>query len=168
MDTIFTRRSVRSFQDLPVEPEKIEKLLRAAMQAPSAANQQSEEFLVVQKRDALAQLSKMSPYAKTIARAPLAIVLLGNEDKMQFSENWQQDLGAAAENLLLEAVEQGLGAVWLGVFPADKRVEAIRSQFTLPENLMPFAVIAVGYPREDDANHFVDRWDETKVHYESI
>ena len=87
------------------------------MQAPSAGNQQSSEFLVVQDKAALGRLSEMSPYSKMVAKAPLAIVLLGNTERMKFPGNWEQDLGAAAENLLLEAAELGLGAVWLGVHP---------------------------------------------------
>ena len=168
MNTIDIRRSVRTYQEKPVEQEKIERLVRAAMQAPSAGNQQASEFLVVQQKDALARLSGMSPYAKLVAKAPLAIVLLGNTERMRFAENWEQDLGAAAENLLLEAVEQGLGAVWLGVHPLADRVDAVRRQFALPENLRPFAVIAVGYPKEENANRFADRWDAARVHYEKV
>ena len=168
MDTIFTRRSVRKFDDRPVEPEKLEQLLRAAMQAPSAGNQQPWEFLIVQEEAGRAKLSKMSPYAGPIAAAPLAIVLLGNEDRMKFPENWQQDMSAAAENLLLQAAELELGAVWLGVYPVEERGSNIREQFLLPDNLTPFAVIAVGYPRDAEANHRIDRYDESRVHYEKI
>lgn len=168
MKEIFTRRSVRVYQEKSVEQEKIRQLLRAAMQAPSAANQQSSEFLIVQDRDALKKLSGMSPYAGLLAKAPLAIVLFGNSSRMRFAENWEQDLGAAAENILLEAVALGLGAVWLGVHPLQDRVDAIRTQFSVPEELRPFCVIAVGYPKDENANHLIDRWDADRVHYEKI
>jgi nitroreductase len=168
MDVIDRRRSVRAYQSREVEPERVEKLLRAAMQAPSAGNQRPWEFLVVRDRDALERLSTMSPYSGHVARAPLAIVLLGREGRMRFPENWEQDMGAAAENILLEATEQGLGAVWAGVHPLPERIDAIREQFSLPDELMPFAVIAVGYPEKEDANHFVDRFDPGRIHYETI
>lgn len=103
MNEIPMRRSVRAYQKTPVEPEKLEALLRAAMQAPSAGNQQESEYLVIQSRTSLAALSAMSPYAKPIANAPLAIVILGNTERMKFPENWEQDLGAATENLLLNS-----------------------------------------------------------------
>jgi nitroreductase len=138
------------------------------MQAPSAGNQQEAEYLVIQNRVSLETLSAMSPYAKPIAKAPLAIVILGNTDRMKFPENWEQDLGAAAENLLLEAVHQGLGAVWFGVHPLPERIDAIKSQFALPENLKPFAVIAAGYPEDGNANHFIDRWDSERVRFETL
>jgi len=168
MDTINNRRSVRAYQERAVEPEKIDRMLRSAMQAPSAGNQQPWEFLVVQDSDSLAKLSKMSPYAKLVAKAPLAFVLLGNEERMRFAENWQQDMGAAAENLLLEAVEQELGAVWLGVYPIEERMSNIRQQFELPQNLQPYCVIAVGYPAEANANRFIDRYNESYIHYEKV
>ena len=168
MNAIFTRRSVRTYKGKPVEAEKIDKLLRAAMQAPSAGNQQSSEFIVVQDKEALLRLSLMSPYARSIAKAPLAIVVLGNEERLKFPENWEQDMGAAAENILLEAVELGLGAVWFGVWPLEERVAALRDQFALPQGLKPFCVIAAGYPKDEDANHFAERFDTARVHYEKL
>lgn len=168
MEAIFTRRSVRAYQEKKVEPEKIEKLLRAAMQAPSAGNQQPWEFLVVQERNALAELSAMSPYSRFLARSPLAIVLLGNSSHLKYPENWEQDMSTAAENLLLEAVELRLGAVFLGVHPLEDRIRFIREQYKLPDELRPFAVISVGYPKNEDANHFVDRFDASRIHYEKI
>lgn len=168
MKEIFERRSVRLYQDKKVEPEKIEKLLRAAMQAPSAGNQQGSEFLVVTEPSSLQKLSLMSPYSRLIEKAPVAIILLGNEKRLKFPENWEQDLGAAAENILLEAVHLDLGAVWLGVHPLQERINAVKEQFSLPEEYRPFAVIAAWYPKDQSANKFVDRWDEDRVHYEKI
>lgn len=168
MDSIFKRRSVRTYLRKQVEPEKIESMLRAAMQAPSSGNQQSSEFLVIQDAENLIRLSKMSPYSKPVAEAALAIVVLGNTERMKFAENWEQDLGAAVENLLLEAVEQGLGAVWLGVHPLQERIDAIRAQFSLPEYYRPFAVVSLGYPAKENGNHFVDRWNVGRVHYEKL
>ena len=77
-------------------------------------------------------------------------------------------MSAAAENLLLEAAELELGAVWLGVYPVEERGSNIREQFLLPENLTPFAVIALGYPKDPNANHFIERYDETRIHYEKV
>lgn len=167
MNSILTRRSIRKYEDKPVEKEKIEKLLRAAMQAPSAGNQQPWEFIVLQDKENLKKLSLMSPYSKLIENAPTAIVLLANEERMKFPSIWQQDMGAAAENILLEAVEQGLGAVWLGVAPIEDRVNYIKEMFNLKEAIIPFCVIALGYPK-DEENRFVDRYDETRVHYEKF
>lgn len=164
MQEIFIRRSVRTYKDIPVEREKIDKLLRAAMQAPSAGNQQPWEFIVVQNKDLLNKLSGISPYSKMVTKAPLAIVLLANKNNMRFSENWQQDMGAATENLLLEAAHLGLGGVWLGVAPVEDRMNAVKKIFNLPENIFPFAVVPIGYPEAEQ--RFIDRYDASRVHYD--
>lgn len=168
MEAIFTRRSVRRYQNKSVEVEKIEKLLRAAMQAPSAGNQRPWEFIVVQDKDRLAKLAMTSPYAKVCADAPLVLVLLGNMENMKFPEHWEQDLGAATQNILLEAVHLNLGAVWLGVAPAVDRVKYLSELFSLPEHIQPYCLISLGYPLDEKANHFIDRYDCTKVHNEKF
>lgn len=166
MEAIFIRRSIRKYTDEPVEKEKVEKLLRAAMQAPSAGNQQPWEFIVVQERENLIKLSEMSPYSKPVKDAPLAFVLLGDTEKMRFPENWQQDMGATAENILLQAVELKLGAVYLGAAPDEDRENYLKKMFNLPDNIKPFCVIAIGYPADGQSNRFIDRYDENRVHYE--
>lgn len=98
MKEIFERVSVRKFTNDKVEEEKIEKILRAAMQAPSAGNQQPWEFIVVENKETLAKLANMSPYSKFIAEAPTSIVVLCNNEKLIYPENWMQDLGAATQN----------------------------------------------------------------------
>lgn len=165
MEAIFNRRSIRKYEKKSVEKEKIEKLLKAAMQAPSAGNQQPWEFLVVENKETLKKISLMGPYSKMTADAPLAIVLLTNKKNMKYPQNWEQDMGAATENLLLQVVELGLGAVWLGVAPEQDRIDYIKSIFNLPENIEAFAVVPIGYPAEE--KEFVDRFDKNKVHYES-
>ena len=165
MEAVFTRRSIRKYKDKPVEKEKTERLLRAAMQAPSAANQQPWEFIVLQEKASLEKLSRMSPYSGLTANAPLALVLLANEEKMKFPENWQQDMAAAAENILLEAVDLGLGAVWLGAAPLEDRMNYVRKMCGLKESIKPFCVIALGYPEEQE-NKLIDRYNPSVVYYE--
>lgn len=167
MENILIRRSVRTYKDIKVENEKIEKMLRAAMQAPSAGNQRPWEFIVVENKEKLKGLSQVCQYSKLVANAPLAIVLLADEKRMVFPENWEQDMGAATQNLLLEAVELDLGAVWLGVAPFDDRMGRVRDLFDLEGNIKPYAIVAVGYPKDGQGNKFVDRFDESRIHYEN-
>jgi nitroreductase len=165
MQEIFNRRSIRKFEDTPVEKEKIEQLLKAAMQAPSAANQQPWEFIVVEDKEALNRLSQMSPYSKPVAGSAVTLVLLANSSNLTIPTAWQQDLGAAAENILLEATHLDLGAVWLGVAVSDSSTEFIKKLYSLPDTVKPFALIAAGYP-DGQKNEFVDRYQAEKVHYE--
>ena len=164
MEEIFTRRSVRTFLSKPVEPEKINKLLRAAMQAPSAANQQPWEFIVVQDRKSLEKLSMMSPYSKPVMGSAVTFVLLGNLGYLNFTDDWEKDMGAVAENILLEATHLGLGSVWIGATNSNS-AEYVKEMFCLPEAVHPFALIVVGYP-DGQKNEFVDRYKQERVHLE--
>jgi nitroreductase len=166
MEDIFVRRSIRKFKDQPVEPEKIDKLLRAAMQAPSAVDEEPWEFIVVQDKERLKALSKVGPYKKPVAGSAVTFVLLANEHELKIPRAWEHDLGAAAENLLLEAVHLGLGGVWLGVATSEATMKNVSELFKLPENIKPFAFVSVGYP-DGQENKFVDRYKADRVHYES-
>lgn len=159
---IFKRRSIRSFEDKPVEPEKIERILRAGMQAPSAHNKQPWEFLVVTDKEKRDTLSQMSPYSGMVAYAPVAIVVIGKPDDMT-GDYLPQDLGACTQNILLQIVEEGLGGCWMGFYPNMDRCTKIREFFNIPEDRIPFSVIALGYSLRE--NTFVDRYDASKVHF---
>lgn len=163
MDSIFTRRSVRVFLDKMIEDEKLEKILKAGMQAPTAMNQQPWEFIVVKGREKLQELSGYNPNAKPLHTAQVAIIVLGNKNYMKVPEYWQQDLSAATQNIMLQAAELDLGSVWLGTAPKEERVQYIKNLYSLADEVMPFSVIALGYPSANNANHFVDRYDESRV-----
>ena len=164
MDIIFNRRSVRKYTEQKIEPEKVDRMLRAAMQAPSATNQQPWEFLVIDDKETIVKLSEFSPYAKMLPGAPLAMVILEKQG-MRAPLFTEQDLGAAVQNLMLQAVEDGLGSVWMGVGRGTERETFLTEMFNLPETVKPFAVLAIGYPADENANKFVDRYDERRVHY---
>ncbi len=162
MNSIFTRISVRKYKDKTVEPDKIKLLLKAAMAAPSTANQQPWEFYVVTNKSIIRKLAKASPYAGCAAGAPLVIVPCYYEDCM-FSKYTQIDLSIATENLWLEANELGLGGVWLGIAPEEDRMAAVKEILNLPDGLTAFALFPVGYPAE--ARPQQQRFDESRVHY---
>ena len=166
MREIFNRRSIRRFKDQPVEKDKIDRLLRAAMQAPSAHNQQPWEFIVVENKETLAKLPLTSPYSKPAGGSAVTFVLLGNGNNIVVPTAWQQDMGAAVQNILLEATHLGLGAVWIGVATSDAGVKYVKDLFQLPDYLNPFALVSIGYP-DVQTNEFVDRYKSDKVHYES-
>ena len=162
MESIFHRISVRAYQGQPVEREKVERLLRAAMAAPSAGNQQPWEFYVTEDRAVLERLAACSPYAGCLKKAPLGIVLCTRR-ACRMPEYAAIDASAATENLLLEADALGLGAVWLGIAPLQERMEAVGQVLGLPDTLEAFAIVACGYPAE--ARPQQDRYEETRVHW---
>ena len=166
MKVIDTRRSVRQFTEAPVQEASILEILKAGMQAPSAGNQQPWEFIVIKDVDTRFDLSQMSPFAEPIKRAPLAIVLLANLNNLNFPQFWHQDLSNASQNMLLEVVNQSLGAVWLGIAPDEDRTSYIKDCLSLPEGVEPFCILAIGHPMDSNANHYVNRFKEERVYYE--
>lgn len=166
MDEIFSRRSVRTFLPDQVEDEKIEKLLRAAMAAPSAGNQQPWEFYVVRDKKAIQSLAHCSPYSVCAVKAPLCIVICTRDLNQRFPDFVYLDCSAAVENMLLEAVHLGLGAVWLGVSPYRAREIRVRRALGIPEGFTPFAIVAAGYPKQTKASvERESRFDPSRVHY---
>ena len=162
MSLVMKRKSIREFKDTEISQDKIEAMLKAAMQAPSANNQQPWNFIVVTDREKLDILSDMSRGSWPLKTAPLAIIPViiptVKSPKMRV-----QDISAATQNILLEAVEQDLGAVWIGVHPLEERVELVTNLFQITEGYTPFCIIAIGEPNQK--KDLVPRYDESRVHY---
>ena len=164
MNAIFHRVSIRKYKEQEVEQEKVEKMLRAAMAAPSACNQQPWEYYVVTNKNKIEALSKTSPYTGCAKHAPLVFVACYRKEEGIIAPSYQEiDLSASVENLLLEADELGLGAVWMGIAPGIERMEAVRKVLDMPERLNAFALIPCGYPAENRPQQ--DRYEEKRVHY---
>ena len=162
MNSIFTRTSIRRYTAQPVSEENIEKLLRAAMAAPSAGNQQPWEFYAVTDQEMIGKLAACSPYSRFLAEAPLVIVPVYRTVGLRFPDYAHIDLSAATENLLLEADALGLGAVWCGIAPLAERQQAVREALSMPDTLEAFALIGVGEPAETKKQQ--DRFDPARIH----
>ncbi|KZX14054.1 nitroreductase family protein [Methanobrevibacter oralis] len=162
---INTRRSIRKYKNKEVSDEDILKILKAGMQAPgSRLNSEPWEFVVIKNKDKLSKLAEIKPRVKT---SPVAILLVANIERAFYKLHWQQDMAAAAENMLLEAVNLGLGGLWNGVAPTEETMEKVASLFGLDnENQVPFCVITLGYPADGWENRFMDKFDESRIHYE--
>lgn len=166
LDNIFKRTSIRSYKNKPVEKEKVEKLLRAGMAAPTAMNKQPWHFVVVTDKGQLQKLSEANPHAAMAAQAPLAIVVCGDMNKAaegNSREFWIQDCSAASENILLAATGMKLGAVWTGTYPSEERCAAVAKVLGLPESLIPLNTIVIGYP--DSEVNPKDKWREENISY---
>ena len=163
MNAIFKRTSIRRYLDKPVEQDKIEKLLRAACAAPSACNQQPWEFYVVRNKEVIVRLSESTPYTKMAKDAPIVIVPCFRKEGLIAPMYANIDLSAAVENLLLEATELGLGAVWCGVSPQENRMETVGKIINIDASLEPFAIVPVGYPLEEKQQQ--DRYEDNRIHY---
>ena len=166
MDTlqaIHTRRSIRKYLDRPVPGELTEKLLAAAMQSPSARNQQPWQFVVIDDRAVLAEIPSFMPNAAMAATAPLAILVCGDLGLEKSEGYWVVDCAAAVENMLLAAHALGLGAVWCGVYPREPRMEGLRRLIGLPEGVIAHSLVVLGYPGEHVQPQ--DRYRSERVHH---
>ncbi|GBO94435.1 nitroreductase family protein [Sutterella sp. AF15-45LB] len=162
-DPIFTRVSVREFRDLPVDDALITRLLKAAMQAPSAGDQRPWEFWVVTDPKTKEALSLASPYAEAAAKAPVVIVPCLVKPKLIYPENCQMDLSAATLSILLEAEQLDLGGTWMSLMPLEDRMDKVTEILSLPSTVVPFALVAIGYPLDDHPQE--KRFDPSRVHY---
>ncbi|MGN0177300.1 MAG: nitroreductase family protein [Methanobrevibacter sp.] len=165
-EIINTRRSIRQYQDKGVDDELILNILKSGMQAPgSRLGAEPWEFVVVKNKETLKKLGEIKP---RVTDAPVAIVLVANIERAFYKTVWQQDMGAVAENMLLEAVNLGLGGLWNGVAPEEERMAKIGEIIGINDitDLKPYCIITLGYPADGFENKFMDKFDETRVHYE--
>lgn len=167
LNNIMTRTSIRDYTEKPIEKEKVELMLRAAMSAPSAGNKQPWRFVVIKDKNTLQKISAHFKTMGMVQKAPMAIVLCGDLTKTFPGDGlglWAEDVSAATENLLLAAHSLGLGAVWCGVYPMEERVTILKEMLKLPENIIPLNVVPIGYPAKASAPK--DKWKPENIHYE--
>ena len=177
MDVIFARTSIRSFTGDPVSKEQLETLLKAGMAAPTAMNVQPWRFVVVTDKDKIASVFGAGPRSGMFTTAGAVIVVCGQTTFMrkpfgqpdapeteQPNMFWYEDCSAAAENILLAATANGLGAVWTAGYPATERIVPIAEALGLPDNVVPLCIIPVGVPAENPEPK--DKWNPDNIHWE--
>lgn len=167
MSVIEKRRSIRRFEKKPVEPEKIDLLVEAALRAPSSRGLNPWEFVVVTQRDLLEKLSQAKPHGSAFLKdAPLAVVVCANPDK---SDVWVEDCSIAAILVQLEAESLGLGSCWIQIRErmhdrAKSSEDYIAELLRIPKKFKVEAMVAIGYPAETKPPHKKEELQFQKVH----
>lgn len=142
------RKSVRKFEERPVEKEKIEKILECARLAPSWANGQSWEFVVIKEEKKKKQLAKAAGILNHwISRAPVIIVACADPSRSGVCNGMEYflvDVGIALEHAVLAATALGLGACWVGYF----NEEEVKKILQIPEKIRVVALCPIGYPAQ--------------------
>jgi nitroreductase len=164
LEAILTRRSIRQYTPQAVPDELIQDLLAAAMQAPSAGNQQPWHFILVTERKQLDALAGVLPHGQMLKAAPLGVAVCADLELERHPGYWVQDCSAATQNLLLAAHARGLGAVWLGIYPIEERVAGVKQILGLPGQVVPLCVVPLGYPSTEPKPP-ARRYDETRLHH---
>lgn len=164
LEAIQTRRSIRTYRPDPVPEDLVAALLDAAFTAPSGFDERPWHFVTVTARETLDALAEAMPGCDMLKEATLGLLICGDESLEKFPGLWVQDCSACAENVLLAAHAQGLGAVWLALYPIEDRMQAVHQQLGVPDTIIPFALVSIGYPAEHLPGE--NRRDPTRLHHE--
>lgn len=162
-EALLTRRSIRKYKKQKIKNDKIDKILKSAMYAPSAMNLQPWQFLVIDRKDVLTEIVQSIPYAELLRQTSSAIIVCGDSN-IEKNESWLlQNCSASIQNILLSAHGLGLGACWIAIHGMDEVYKNIKAQFNLPENIVPVSIISLGYPDEEVKAE--ERFIKEKIHY---
>lgn len=167
IDLLRQRRSVRRFEDRPVEPDKIERLKEAALRSPTSRNFDPWEFIFVEDKKLLEQLSRSKPYgASFLKNAPLGIVVCADETK---SDVWIEDCAIASILIQFAGLSLGLGSCWIQI--RNRTHESgiagdvyIAECLNLPETMRVLSIIAVGYPAEHPEPKPTEQLKSDRIH----
>lgn len=162
-EALHTRRSIRKYREQEIPGELVEKLLAAAMMAPSAGDERPWQYILVTDDAQKERIKEAHPYAGMIRTAPLGILICADLTQQKYEGFWPQDCSAAMQNLLLAAHASGLGAVWTGIYPLKERVEKFAAIFNLPAHIIPFGLAVMGWPDQHPTAQ--DRFAPERIHY---
>ena len=165
LECIHTRRSTRRYLDKPVPDELVTELLQAAMTAPSAHNEQPWRFLVVKNREMLEKVAAANRNAAMAAKAGLGILVCGDPELAKTKDMTPLDCSNASMSILLAAHALGLGGVWTASYPEAERMANYRSIFGIPESIIPFSFICLGWPEQPGGKR-EDRFKKDRVKYD--
>lgn len=163
-EALYTRRSIRKYTDANIGDDDLHAMLKSAMLAPSARNEQPWHFVVVRDAAKRKELSKTTPYTHMAEFAPVVIVVCGDTQEEKSEGFWPQDCAAAIENLMLAARGKNLGSVWCGIYPVAERVNILSNALGLPDHIIPLGMVCIGHPAV--AFKEEDRYREDRVHHE--
>ena len=163
---IHSRKSVRNFTGEAVSKADLDKIVRAGMAAPTAANKQPWFFVIVTERKILDELGAGLPYAKMLSKAGAAIIVCAKPDSSLngSTEFAMIDASCASENVLIAVEAMGLGAVWTAAYPDQNRMKHVRDVLKIPGDVIPLNVIPIGHPTGVDMPK--DKYKKEKIHWE--
>jgi nitroreductase len=144
LEVIKKRYSCRAYQEKEIEQEKLDEILEAGRQAPSAKNTQDWRFVVVRDKEVKKRVAASTNRPEVFAKAGVIIAACSNSDMVMTCGQaiGPIDVAIALEHISLQAIELGLGTCWIGAFKED----AVRQELGVPEGVAIIELMAVGYP----------------------
>ena len=168
LSLIRNRRSIRKFEDRPVEREKVDILVEAMLRSPSSRGLNPWKFIVLEEEASLRALSESKPHGSSFLKhAPLAIVVCGDAEA---ADTWVEDTSIAATYIQLTAQSLGLGSCWVQIrerrhSDVSTARDFVAKRLDIPEGLCVESIIAVGYPDETKPPHDREKLQWDKVRY---
>ena len=161
------RRSTRKFNDEPVTKEELEKILQAALLAPTSMNRKPCNFLVVERKETLVELSKCKNHgAELIANADKAIVVVADT---MIADTWCEDSSIALTHMHLMATELNLGSCWVQIHLRDKdgvdAEEVLRDIVKIDDHYRIVGILVIGHSDDIPQPHTLDDIDKSKIHF---
>lgn len=158
---IMTRRSIRTWTSEPVTAGERKIIMEAAMNAPSAADARPWHFVTLDDPEVIQQFTEMGG-TEMLAESTFMVLVCGDVSKEIYPGFWPQDCSCAAQNMQLAAHDIGIGCVWIAIHPLEEREQVCRKVLDIPEDITPFALLAMGVPNEVLAPE--SRYDEERLH----
>ena len=167
LDTMLKRRSTRKFTDKPVTKEELDKILQAALLAPTSMNRKPCNFMVVERRETLEKLAKSKDHgADLISGADKAIVVLADT---MIADTWCEDSSIALTYMHLMASELDLGSCWVQIHLRSKdgknSEEIVRDILKIDSHYRIAGILAIGHSENIPKPHTIDDVDKNKIHF---
>lgn len=166
LDLLYKRRSIRQYKDTPVEQDKVEKIIKGALLAPSARSLFPQQFIVIDDKALIEKLAKSKEHGSSFLKnASLAVVVLADE---KISDVWVEDASIAATYIQLVAESLGLGSCWIQIRNRKHNEnlsseDYIKSLLNIPADLKVECIISIGYPDESKPPH-----NDSELRYEKV
>jgi nitroreductase len=138
-DAVRTVLAVRAYQDKPVPPATVRRIVEAGRLTASSMNGQPWHFIVVENRDTIRELGTLAPTGPYVAQAPVAVVVAIEETRFAVS-----DASRAIQSMILTAWSEGVGSNWVGFHG----LTGVKPLLGIPDRLDVLAIVPFGYPAQ--------------------
>ena len=167
LELLKSRRSIRKYKDTPIEKDKIDKIIKSALLAPSSMNKKPVELIVVNEKSTLEKLEKCKNRGTlALKTSPVAIVVIGDS---LTSDVWIEDASIASTLIQLEAESLGLGSCWIQMRSRqgenDDSEKEVRNVLNIPDNYGVLSIIALVYKYEEKIPYDENSFNFNKIHY---
>jgi nitroreductase len=165
IDEIYTRRSIRSYNDKTIQNDDLKLILSAGLSAPNGINLAPLEMVVIRTPEAKEQIASIYPPAQFCRQAPVSVLICYDENKntayAKANSYGPLDAAAAAQNMVLTATHLGIASCWTHAW---SHIEQYQQLCKLPSTIIPVALLVLGY--SDTLFSKKDGYDASKIHYE--